>query len=768
MYTGQPIRRREDRRLITGQGSYTDDLHLAGALHLSFVRSPYAHARIVSVDTQAARSQPGVEAVLTGADLAGLKPSPLWFQPPAAHIAPVRAMAASEVRFVGEVVAAVLAGSPYTARDAAEAVAVEYEPLEVVGSARAALETDTPLVHQELGTNVAFEARVGSEGVDEGLAEADEVVRLTIRHPRVAALPLESRSIVARYDPYADMLEIVLSTQYVHADRFAFATILGMPETKIRVITRDVGGGFGAKGTVYPEEAVAAYLAWSRRCTVSWFETRSENLRAMYQGRAHEADVALGVRRDGAITALDMNVLSDLGAYVVPIGGGPPNNVLGLACGAYEISRARCSLTAVYTNRAPVGPYRGAGRPEATFNIERAMDAAARAIGMDPAELRRRNFIPSGAFPYTTPTGHVYDSGNYVAALDKALQLVDYDHWRREQARLRAEGRCLGIGICSFVEPSGAMLTEFGEVRVEKSGKVTVLTGSSPHGQGLHTTFAQIVADELAVPMDDVEVLHGDTAAVAMGTGTFGSRSAMLGGSAARLSAQAVKQKMLAVAANLMEARAEDVELADGRFSVAGVPGRALSFAEVAAAAHGGRGLPPGMDYGLEARKSYKAAGQAYPFGTHIAVVEVDPESGDIHFLRYVGVDDAGTILNPLLVEGQVHGGFAQGLGAVLLEEVVYDDSGQLLSGTLMDYAAPRAQHVPTIQLDHTVTPSPTNELGAKGVGEAGTVAAPPAIVNAVLDALAPLGVTDLDIPLTPPKVWAAIQQAQLNLASPQ
>lgn len=761
MFTGQAIPRREDQRLITGQGSYTDDVSLPGSLHLVFVRSPHAHARILSIDAAAARAMAGVEAVVTGADVAHLPSTPLWMRPPGANAPATHPLAQDRVRYVGEAVAAVLARDPYLARDAADAIEVEYEPLAAVTDPERALDGGSPRIHDGLDSNLAFRVQVGSDDVDGALAAADEVVRLRIDHPRVAALPLEPRAVVARYDAFNDSLEVVLSTQYAHSDRFALAIVLGIPETKVRVITRDVGGAFGAKGTVYPEEAIAAYLAWTRRCAVAWQETRSENLRATWHGRGHQCDVALGVQRDGTIAALDVRVVSDIGAYLTPIGAGPTFNITGMACGPYRIGVVRCSVAAVFTNRTPIAPYRGAGRPEATFNLERAIDAAARVLGLDPAEMRRRNFIAADAFPYRTPTGHVYDSGDYAPALDKALALAGYEQWRQEQQRLRGQGRYLGIGICSFVEPSGAMLTEFGEVRVERSGKATVLTGSSPHGQGLYTTFAQIVADELSLPMEDVAVLHGDTAVVAMGTGTFGSRSGMLGGSAARLAAGTVKEKMLAVAANLLEARAEDVELVDGRFGVAGVPAKALSFAEVAAAAHGGRGLSPDMEPGLAASHNYKAAGQAYPFGSHVAVVEVDAASGSIAILRYIGVDDAGNILNPLLAGGQLHGGLAQGLGQALFEEVAYDDSGQLLSGTLMDYAAPRADQMPHFELDHTVTPSPNNPLGAKGVGEAGAVAAPPAIVNAVLDALAPLGVTDLDMPLTPPKVWAAIDRAR-------
>jgi aerobic carbon-monoxide dehydrogenase large subunit len=441
-----------------------------------------------------------------------------------------------------------------------------------------------------------------------------------------------------------------------------------------------------------------------------------------------------------------------------PTGGIPALGFSGLMAGPYRTQHVTAHTTGVYTNRPPISPYRGAGRPEATYALERALDLAARAIGIDPAEVRRRNFIGADEFPYRTPTRSVYDSGNYAPALEKALSTIGYAELRAEQERLRGEGRYIGIGLTSFVESSVPQSWESGTVRVDRGGKVTLFTGSSAHGQGHHTTFAQIVADQLTVPIEDVEVVHGDTAAVPVGIGTFGSRSAALGGSSAMIAASRVRTKMEQIAANLLEVGAADVQLEAGRFGVAGVPGKGVPFAAVASAAYAGAGLSPGMAPGLEETEFFSSQGMSFPFGTHVAVVEVSPETGDIRILRYVAVDDCGNVINPMLVEGQVHGGIAQGLGQALLEQVVYDENGQLHTGTLMEYAVPRADTMPALELDHTVTPSPLNPLGVKGVGEAGTTAAPAAVANAVIDALVPFGVTDIDMPLTPPRVWAAIQ----------
>ncbi len=766
-YVGTPVRRREDQRLITGRGAYADDIKAPDALHAAFVRSPHAHARILNIDASAALQAPGVRAVATGKDIpsAGPNPRALGVPLPPNHpdfkVARWRALATDKALYVGEPVAVVLADNAYRARDAANLIRVDYEPLPAVTDAAHGLEPGAPILHDYLGTNRAFTYTIGSPDTDEALQQADEVVRVSIVQPRLAAVALEPRATLAQYDPYNESIVVWATTQSPHQTQHAIAATLGIPENKVRVLTRDMGGGFGLKTQFYGEDAAVIYLAWTRKCTVRWSESRHESFQAMAQGRGMDSEVALGINRDGMIAAIRVDIRSDMGAIIPEVGAVPALGFSSLICGPYRTAKATSHTTGVYTNRPPTSPYRGAGRPEAVFSLERALDLAARAIGMDPAEVRRRNFIAADQFPYATPTRATYDSGNYAPALEKALEMVDYTAMRQEQERLRKEGRYVGIGISSFVESSVPQGWESGTVRVDRGGKVTLLTGSSAHGQGHHTTFAQIVADVLSVPIDDVEVIHGDTAAIPVGVGTFGSRSVALGGSSAMVAASRIKSKMQQIAANLLEAGADDIELADGRFSVAGVPDKAVPFAAVAGACYAGQGLSPGMSIGLDETEFFNSPSQSYPFGTHIAVIEVDVETGEVTFLRYVAVDDCGTVINPLLVEGQVQGGVAQGFGQALSEAIRYDESGQPTTSTLMDYAVPRASTMPTLELDHTTTPTPHNPLGAKGVGEAGTTAAPAAVVNAVIDALVPFGITNIDMPLTPPRVWAAIQAAR-------
>lgn len=763
---GKPVRRREDARLVTGAGAYVDDVPAHGAWHAAFVRSPYPHARIEAIDPTRAEATPGVRFVLLGRDM----PAPLHAGNPLGlplppnhpdrHLAPVPHLAVDQVVYVGQPVAMVVADTPAEARDAAELVAVEYEPLPPIADARAALEPGAALVHPELHTNLAFRYVVGTPEAetDAALERADHVLRFRVVQPRLASVPLEPRATLAQYDAYANGLVVWASTQGPHGLRHEIAESLGIPEQKVRVITRDVGGGFGSKNFLYSDEAALMYAAWTRRCSLRWAETRSENLQMMAQGRGMQADVAFGFERDGAFTAIKVEILADVGGYVGHEGPIPAISFSGHIAGPYRIPTATAVTRAVYTNATPIAPYRGAGRPEGAFVVERAVDLAARELGMDPAELRRRNFISPEQFPYTTPTRLVYDSGDYRGAFERALSLLNYPTARREQEQLRAEGRLIGIGIGSFVESSAPLGWESGTVRVDRSGKATLLTGSSSHGQGHHTTFAQIVADTLGLPLDAVEVIHGDTQTVPVGIGTFGSRSAALGGSAALGAARRVRDKMQKVASGLLEAAVEDVEARAGRFQVAGVPSRSVPFSAVAAACYGGPGLPPGTPLGLDETEFFHTPLPSFPFGTHVAEVEVDRHTGRISIRRYVAVDDCGTVINPLLVAGQVLGGVAQGLGQALFERMVYDTEGQLLSGTLGDYAVPRATNMPVVELAQTVTPSPTNPLGAKGVGEAGTVAAPAALVNAVVDALAPLGITHLDMPLSADRLWEVLQ----------
>ena len=767
-YVGSPVRRREDERLITGQGQYADDVPLPGALHAAFVRSPHGHARIVRIDASKALRLPGVSAVVTGADIPAGGPDaralgvPLPPDHPDFHVVRWRAMAVDKVLYVGEPLAVVLAGEAYAARDAAELVEVEYEPLPAVSDPAGALDAGAAVLHEHLDSNLAFKYTMGSPDVDEALKQADEVVTVSIKQSRLVGMAMEPRATVAQYDGYAGGLTVWTTTQAPHFQMHALSGLLGIPENKIRVVTRDMGGGFGLKAVLYGDEVTIVYLAWQRKCAIRWVETRSESFQAMAQGRGLHSEVTLGMNRDGTLVAMRVDILTDVGAYIPPNGAIPALMASVLAAGTYRTPKVAANVTGVYTNRPPTSPYRGAGRPEAIYSLERALDLGARAIGMDPAEVRRRNYIAPEQFPYTTPTNSTYDVGEYRAALEKALQAVEYDKCREDQTRLRNEGRYVGIGISSFVDSSAAMGWESGTVRVDRSGKVTLLTGSSSHGQGHDTTFSQIVADALTVPIGDVQVIHGDTAVVPVGVGTFGSRSAALGGSSALRAAERVKDKMRHIAANLLEAGSDDVELADGNFFVAGAPAKAIPFARVAGASYFAQGLGPGMAPGLEETDVFNEPRMAYPFGTHIAVVEVKPHTGAVEFLRYVCVDDCGNLINPLLVDGQVVGGVAQGLGQALYEGVVYDDAGQLASGTLMDYAIPRASHMPAMTREHTITPTPLNPLGVKGVGEAGTVGSPPAILNAIVDALAPFGVTNIDMPATPPKIWQAIQAAKV------
>lgn len=761
-YVGSRVRRSEDLRLVTGRGCYVEDAAPRGTLWLAFVRSPYAHARILRVDASRARQVPGVEAVLTAHDLVGVDCTPLMGLPPGGARPERELLARERVRYAGEPVAAVLAGDRYLAADGAQLVEVEYEPLKVVASAEEAMAPDAPVLHEGSQDNLAFQLRRGSDEVEDALRSCPTVVEVEVSSPRVSAVPMEPRGVVARYDPMVDGLEVWVGTQMPAGSRSALAQLLGLPEGRVRVRVQDMGGGFGSKATLSVEEALVAVLAWQRRCSVGWVETRSESLRSMVHGRGQRSRTRLGLDADGHIRAIDVEFLLDVGAYPHPIVAGPANNAVSMAQGAYRVDHVRARATGVYTNLVPVAPYRGAGRPEGVLAVERAVDEAARRIGVDPAELRRRNFIPAESFPYTTGTGASYDSGDYLAAFEKALGLAGYEHWRREQRRLLGDGRYVGIGICSFVEPAGAFFWESATVRVDPGGGVSLLVGAAPHGQGHQTAFAQVVADELEVPIERVTVQYGDTALVPRGMGTFGSRSAAVAGSSALLASRRVKEMMRRVAAGLLEAPVEDIVVAEGRFHVAGVPGRGCSFAEVAQAAYGGRGLTVAPGQVLEATEYFTLPGMLWPFGTHVAVVEVDADTGEVKVLKYVGVDDCGTVLNPLLVEGQMHGGLAQGFGQALFEELVYDGEGQLLSGSLLDYAVPTAEQVGWgVELGHTVTPSPLNPLGAKGVGEAGAIAAPTAILNAVLDALAPLGVRELAFPLTPHRVWSAIQQAR-------
>jgi len=765
-FIGARVKRVEDPRFLRGEADYLDDLRFAGGLHLVFVRSPHAHARVTRVDCRPALEAPGVEAVLTAADVAHLAPKPIALCPAGFRVLPRTPLAGDVVRYVGQPVAAVVADDLYRASDAAELVQVDYEPLPAAIGPERALEPGAPLVHPALGSNVAFEQGWTFGDVDAAFRRAARVVGGHFVHPRLAAAPIETRGCAAQYD--GTQLTAWISTQMPHLVRNDLAVVFGLPEQHVRVVAPEVGGGFGCKVGLYDDEIVTAAAAVRLRRPVKWVETRSENFVATVHGRGQRHDAELAVADDGIFLALRVSGIADLGAYVETYGASPGLLTGRLITGAYRIPAACFTVRGVYTHMTPTGSYRGAGRPEATYLIERLADAAAAELHIDPVEIRRRNLIRPEDFPYRVPSGLTYDTGRYAFTLDRALALVGYKQCRAMQAAARREGRLIGLGVATFVETAGSGPSrlvdfarwEYGAVRVNPDGGVVVLTGVSPHGQGQETTFAQIVAEELGIELEHVTVLHGDTAVVPIGYGTGGSRGTAVGGTAVYLATRKVKTKVCEIAAHLLEAAPEDLVIADGRFHVRGTPARTIDFREVARAAYRGAQLPPGMEPGLEASSAWDPPNFTVPFGAYIAVVEITPDTGVVHLLRFVGVDDVGNVLSPLLLEGQLQGGIAQGLSQALREEMVYDDAGQCLTRTFMDYALPRADTYRHFELDTTVTPTPINPLGAKGVGEAGAVGAPAAVMNAVCDALQPLGVRDLEMPASPANVWAAIRRA--------
>ncbi|HZX68015.1 MAG TPA: molybdopterin cofactor-binding domain-containing protein [Candidatus Elarobacter sp.] len=765
---GARIRRREDPRLITGRATYVDDVKQVGTTFAAFVRSPHGHAKLLRVDASRAKAHPGVLAVYTGDDLHhahNLKSSlPVAHKIPDLKTPPHYVLAIDEVRFVGEPIAVVVADSAYTARDATELIEVEYAPLPVVIDAEKAA-NGPPFVHESLGTNVAFTFPFSAGDPDAAFAAADVKVKQRIVNQRVAPVPIEPRSMVANYDAGMQQLTMYSATQIPHLLRTQLAVVLGLPENKIRVIAPEVGGGFGAKLNVYAEEAVIGWVAMQLERPVKYIETRSESFQAMIHGRDQIDDIEVAAMRDGTITALRVKIYANLGAYHQLLTPVVPVLTLLMANGCYRFSNVAVTVIGAFTNTMSTDAYRGAGRPEATFFVERALDLVALKLGMDPAEVRRKNFIAKSSFPYTTATGLTYDSGDYETTMDKALAAADYAGLRKRQAELRKQGRYLGIGLSTYVEvcgmgPSAAMPAagwDSATVRVEPTGSITVLTGVSPHGQGEETTFAQIVADELGVPIDHVSVVHGDTDKVQYGVGTFGSRGTAVGGSALKLAIETIQAKAVKIAAHQWEANPDDVEYRNGKMQVKGDPSKSMTTAEAGFLAFMGDKLPPGLEPGLDATRRFEPPNFVFPFGTHICVVEIDAQTGQVSVEKYLAIDDCGRLINPMIAEGQVHGGIAQGLSQALFEEVIYDDNGQLLTGTLMDYAIPHAEQVPHYELDHTVTPTTVNPLGIKGIGEAGTIGSTPAVANAVIDALAPFGVVHIDMPLKPEKLWAAM-----------
>jgi aerobic carbon-monoxide dehydrogenase large subunit len=770
---GKPIKRTEDPRLIQGLAHYVDDIRLPDTQHAAFLRSIHAHARIKKVDTTAALKLPGVVAVYTGKDLQKVGAVPCGAAIPDMKLPDHRVLATNKVYFVGHPIAVVVAENKFAARDALDLIDVDYEVLPVVTDEEKAADPKSPVIHEQFGTNIAYKLTAGEGDVDAAMKASDKIIKQKILNKRLAPIAMEPRGVLARYYPGEQELTLWTSTQIPHLCRTSVAVMLGMPENKLRLITPEVGGGFGSKLNVYAEEAVLGWISMQTGRPVKWIEGRRENMQATIHGRGQVGYVEIGCKKDGTITALRYNVFADMGSYFQLLTPAIPTLTGLMLSGCYKIPAIQMNVVATFTNKMSTDAYRGAGRPEATYVIERAADLVAAELGMDPVEVRRKNFPQPNEFPFKTATGLFYDSGNYQGALDKALKMADYTKLREDQKKARKEGRLMGIGLSTYVEicaigpspatPAGGW--ESATVRIEPTGKVTILTGASPHGQGEETSFAQIAADELGVSVNDSTVIHGDTAIVQYGIGTFGSRGLAVGGTAVYMALQKLKDKAGKLAAHLLGVDASTVTFADGKFTSKAAAGKQVTIQEVALQAHLAKNIPADMEPGLSATSFFEPKNFTFPFGTHIAVVEIDRETGEIDFQRYIAVDDCGKQINPMLVHGQVHGGIVQSLGQALLEEVVYDENGQLITGTLMDYALPKAIMIPHLELDSTETPSPVNPLGAKGVGEAGTIGATPAIVSAVVDALSQFGIRHIDMPIKPETVWQIIRKNSAGAA---
>ncbi|MGZ7017301.1 MAG: xanthine dehydrogenase family protein molybdopterin-binding subunit [Acidimicrobiia bacterium] len=772
--------RREDAALLTGEAKFVDDLAVPGALHVKLLRSTVAHARIVSIDTGAAASMPGVVAVYTGADLRDEWANPLPCAWPVTDDMKNPAhwpIAVEEVGYAGDAVAVVVAETKQAARDALESIVVEYDALPAVLDLEDAA-ADTNLVHAELGTNESYTWSLIPDpaAVDAAFANATHVVSERYLQQRLIPMAMEPRGVVVLPEPFGGNVTVYSSTQIPHILKVMLGITLGVPEQRIRVIAPAVGGGFGSKLNVYAEEVLCVALARRLGRPVRWTEERSENAQATIHGRGQIQDIELAADATGKVSAVRVHLVADMGAYLQLVTPGIPLLGAFLYHGVYDVGAYSFTCKGVFTNRTPTDAYRGAGRPEATYAIERAMDALAAKVGVDPVEIRRRNYIKPEQFPYDSPAGLVFDSGNYDGALDEALRLAGYDALRADQVARRARGDSvqLGIGLCTYVEmcglaPSRVLASlnysaggwESATVRVLPTGKVQVVTGTAPHGQGHETSWSMIVADRLGVPAEDVDVLHSDTAISPHGLDTYGSRSLSVGGTAVYMACEKVVEKARAIVAHQLEAAEADLEFVEGEFRVRGTPARAMAIQAVAFEAFTAHDLPDGMEPNLDGDITWDPPNFTFPFGVHIAVVEIDEETGRVELIRYVAVDDCGNQVNPLIVEGQVHGGVVQGVAQALWEEAVYDADGNLMTSSLLDYLVPSAADVPGIELGHTVTPSPTNPMGVKGVGEAGTIAATPTVMNAVVDALSRYGITDIDMPATPRRVWEAITAAK-------
>ena len=784
---GQSVKRVEDKRFITGKGRYVDDMVLPNMTYAAVVRSDVAHGNIRGIDAGEASRAPGVVAVLTGADMEadGIAGLPCGWQVDFKNGDTMKepahpALAVGKVRHVGDAVAVVVAETREQAADAAELVEVDYEELPAVVDVVAATQDGAPQLFDDVPNNIPFDWELGDKAAaDAGIAAADHVTTLEFRNQRLIPNAIEPRAAIGDYDDSRDHYTLYTTSQNPHVIRLLMsAFVMGIPEHKVRVVSPDVGGGFGSKIFHYAEEVIVTWASRRLGRPVKWTAQRSESFVTDAHGRDHATKAEMGFDADGRITALRVDTHANLGAYLSTFAPCVPTYLYGtLLQGLYTSPAVHVNVTAAFTTTVPVDALRGAGRPEATYLLERLLDQAAHEMGQDPAELRRKNLIPpfdgSESQPgYETQVALVYDSGDYGASLDKVLEMVDYPALRREQEEARAGGRYLGIGFSTYIEACGiapsavvgalgarAGLYESASVRVQPTGKVTVFVGSHSHGQGHDTTFSQLVADQLGISMDDVEIVHGDTDQVPFGMGTYGSRSLAVGGVAITKSIEKIKEKGATIAAHLLEASADDLEYAGGQWTVRGTD-KSIGFGDVALTAYVPHNYPEGLEPGLEFSSFYDPANFTFPFGAHIAVVEVDTETGVVKLVRYAACDDVGNVVNPMIVDGQVHGGVTHGIGQALMEGAIYDDDGQLVNGSYMDYALPRADELPRFETGRTVTPCPHNPLGVKGAGETGTIGATPAVVNAVIDALWPLGVRHLEMPLTPQRVWEAIQSA--------
>ena len=763
---GQPVTRKEDARFLTGRGRYVADIDLVRQAHAVFVFSPHAHAVIRAIDKAAAEQMPGVYAVLTGEDWAAdglgtIDPEIMAedMGGPAGYRTKRPPLAQGRVRYVGERVAVVIAATEAQARDAAELVSVDYEVLLAVVRAEDVVRPGAPLVHDGAANNTSFTARMGNaDAVEAAFARAHHITRLPLYNNRLTAVTMEPRGCIGDYDPGTRRYTLYSSTQNVHGVRQILAhQLLHVPESRIRVVARDVGGGFGMKGNVYPEEGIVLWAARRVGRPVKWIPTRSEALLGDAQGRDQNVNAELALDRDGRFLALRWTGSHNVGAYIEGAGAIPILFSLKLSSTVYDIPAVAVTSSLVFTNTAPTVPYRGAGRPEAVYIMERLVGQAAREMNIDPAELRKKNLIRPDAYPYETRTGWVYDTGNYAAAMAKCQTLADWDRYPGRRARSEAAGKYRGRSIVYYVDNTG-VFNERMELRFDPSGELAIVAGTLSHGQGHETTYAQMVADWLGVPEDKVYLLQADTDEVAIGRGTYASRSMMIGGSALRAAADDIIERGKRFAAHFMEADTADIAFADGAFTIAGTD-RSMPIGQIAQMSFIPMGIPSDLGVGLQGAGAFSSDVPSFPNGCHICEVEIDPETGEVALDRYTVVDDVGTVINPLLAKGQIMGGVAQGAGQALSEDVVYDpDSGQLLTGTLMDYGIPRADTIPAITIDFSPVPSTTNPLGAKGVGEGGTVASTPTVMNAILDALSPLGVTDVPMPATPERIWRAMQ----------